>query len=454
MKTQPHSIESEEAVLASAMLNRPALVQIIDTGLKPEHFFKDSHKTIYRSIVDLTARDGVADISEIEVLEELRLRGQLDDIGGISGIYAIQDRVESAVSAKYYAKIVIEKYFRRQLLRECKATIEQLTDGSDAGDRVDTIALHTIAAAQKVADGMGQESQIRTAEEIGKACIESLQERMNSPDAAKARVQTQIEDLNRVLPRGGLLPGQMIVIAARPSVGKTSLAMNFAEKAAVDDGVPVLVFSLEMSEEDLINRMMCSRARVDSKSVDNGRVLPQDQPKLAKAIKDIIASPLLISADTSPTAATISAHSRATVAQLGRQGKELGMIVVDYLQLMRGVDPKQRREQQISEMSRMLKVLAMELKVPIVVLSQLNRASEINEREPRLSDLRESGSIEQDADIVLLLHRGDQSEFNDGSYPDPDTEVIKIKHEKVRNGPIGAVLSTFRRTYTRFDNKY
>ena len=304
--------------------------------------------------------------------------------------------------------------------------------------------------AREITEGLVCSSTVETAAVIVERCRTDLQRRLNNPDEAKARITTPLTELNAVLPRKGFLPGQMIVIAARPSVGKTSLAMNFADHSAVTDGVPVLVFSLEMTPDELVMRQSCSRARIDSKDVDDGFLTPAQQKQLAESLSEIESSNLHVDNDTSITPLKLIAKSRAVANQLKRKGESLGMIVVDYLQLMKGDNPRLSREQQIADMSRNMKLLAGELKVPVVVLSQLNRGSEKDNREPRISDLRESGSIEQDADIVLLLHRPDQSQYSDGAVPDPAIEVIKIIHGKIRNGPIGEKLSTFHKTYTRF----
>jgi replicative DNA helicase len=252
----------------------------------------------------------------------------------------------------------------------------------------------------------------------------------------------------------GFHPGQMIVLAARPSVGKTSLAMNFAEHAMLPAGgrksAGVLVFSLEMTAEDLAMRLICSRSRVDMKRIRDRVVSKQDMADIVTTTKELKQSPLWIDDNSSSTILDIRAKAR----RLHTKNK-LGLVVVDYLQLIRGSDPRVPREQQIADMSRGMKGMAKELGVPVVVLSQLNRESEKENRDPRISDLRESGSIEQDADVVLLLHRpkkrDDDEAVQDGAMAS-DVEHIKLIIAKQRNGPIGDVDLTFVRRYTRYEN--
>ena len=252
----------------------------------------------------------------------------------------------------------------------------------------------------------------------------------------------------------GFHPGQMIVLAARPSVGKTSLAMNFAEHAIIPNGgrqpTGVLVFSLEMTSADLAMRLICSRARVDMKRIRDRVVSSQDQREIAQAVKELEQAPLWIDDASSATILDLRAKARRIDTK-----HRLGLIVIDYLQLLRGSDPRAPREQQIAEISRGVKGMAKELDVPVVVLSQLNRESERESRDPRLSDLRESGSIEQDADVVMILHRPKKRDEDD-AVPDTgivgDVDQIKLIIAKQRNGPIGDVDLSFIRRYTRFEN--
>lgn len=447
-KAPPHDLESEEGLIATCLLDRNSLIRAIEAGICPECFYKTAHQVLWQGLMELSARDGSQDVNEVEFIDLLRQKGLEEDVGGIAGIYAIQNRVETSAHAKFFAGKVQDYYKRRLMIRKGRELQEAAFDLSKDSD---DILLDHQNSIKEISESCQSKSTVSTANEIVSECVFELQRRIVDPDTAKARVQTPLADLNEVLPRGGFLPGQLVILAARPSLGKSSLAMNIAEKATVTDAVPALVFSLEMSASELVNRVACARSRVNSKCLDDGTVRPSDQKILVESFQEIGEAPLLICDDRTLDVIALCAKARHVASQLERKDEKLGLIVVDYLQLMRG-DSKALREQQIAEMSRSLKLLAGELEVPVLGLSQLNRQSEKDNRKPRLSDLRESGAIEQDADVVLLLHRPDQSQYSDGAYPDPNFEVLNIIHAKVRNGPIGEVNATFRRSYTRFEN--
>jgi replicative DNA helicase len=449
IKTLPHDLESEEGLIATCLLDRNSLIAAIEAGVHSDSFFKEGHKVLWQGLMELSARDGLQEINEVELLDLLRKKGLEEDVGGIAGIYLIQSRVETPAHAHFFTTKVLETFDRRRIIRTARETIEDAFNPSKENSEI----LHdTEKSLKEIAESCQNKSTVQTSSEVVFQCLSELNERLTNPTLAQAKAQTPLFDLNEVLPRNGFLPGQLIILAARPSLGKTSLAMNIAEKVTVDDGTPALVFSLEMGSIELINRVACARARVNSKALDDGTVRPGDQKRLAHAFEEIKEAPLLICDDRTVNVMTLSAKARHTASQLERQGKKLGLIVLDYLQLMPATDSRASREQNVSEMSRSLKLLAGELDVPVLALSQLNRQSERDSRKPRISDLRESGAIEQDADIVLLLHRPDQSQYNNGVYPDPNVEVLNIIHAKVRNGPVGEVNATFRRSYTRFEN--
>lgn len=436
-------------VIACCLLERSVLVDCIDLGLRDVSFFKETHKAIFGSLMALSVKNEDQDINEIELLDDLRAKGLEDEVGGIAAIYAIQNAVETTAHYKYFARRVLETYNQRQLIRTCREAIEACCDQSQ---ELPDITTKLEGAVRKINDSFSGKSDIVEVEEVVDELRADIIERLENPDKATSLVTTPLSDLNEVLPDKGFLPGDIVVLAARPSVGKTSLAINIAEKTAVDNRVPTLIFSLEMSTKKLASRAACSRSRIDPKQLSDGILSTNRQKQFDDALNDIQSAPITFFKYNFIDIHKLCANARYQANQLARSGQKLGLIVIDYLQLIQSVDKKIIREQQIAEMSRSLKALAGELKLPILVLSQLNRTGEKDGRKPRLSDLRESGAIEQDADIVLLLHRPDQRDYNGDAYPDPNVEVLQVLHAKVRNGPVGEIEATFLRNYTRFEN--
>lgn len=449
LRVLPHHIEAEEGLIACCLLDGGvSLSMSLAMGIGPEDFYRGAHALIWEA---LAAMDGVPD--EIRLRDALERSGDLVSVGGIEAIYAIQNRVQTSGHARYFADIVLGRSRLRRLIRACRLAAERAYDQSD--DAAEIASGLEGELRRVLDDDAGNAEGPRSSEEIVEACRKDLAKRLENPDGALARVQAPLADLARVLPGGGFNPGQLVVLAARPSVGKSALAMNIAEQAAVRDGVPVLVFSLEMGAGELIDRAACSMARVDGKAVRDGELEAHEHGAVNRAYKKLADAPLRIDATSSLAVPQLRARALREAERLKRNGNSLGLVVVDYLQLLStpsaGGRQQSTREQIVSEMSRAMKILAGEIGVPVLLLSQLNRANERDNREPRLSDLRESGSIEQDADIVLLLHRLPPLSDDDGC-PDPDIDTIKILHAKVRGGPVGFILSRFRRSSTRFEN--
>lgn len=447
IRVQPHSIEAEEGLLAACLIDggREILTECIEAKIAPEFFYKTAHEEIYRALLSLYETGEPVD--EILLLEYLRKNGLEEEVGGISTIYAIQDRIETPAHARYFAKIVHEKYLLRRLIRTSREAIEACYEQQE----------DMSAFIEKIEQDIFEISRDRITD-AAKPIRESLDEAvadihalLNGRDDADG-VLSGFRDLDGMT--YGFHPGQMIVLAARPSVGKTSLAMNFAEHAMIPDGgrkpSGVLVFSLEMTASQLAMRLICSRARVDMKRIRDRVISKQDSADIATTVKELKQAPLWIDDSSSSTILDLRAKARRLHTK-----SPLGLVVVDYLQLIRGTDNRIQREQQIADISRGMKGMAKELNVPVVVLSQLNRESEKENRDPRLSDLRESGSIEQDADVVLLLHRpkkrDDDEAIDEGGMPG-DVEHIKLIIAKQRNGPVGEVDLTFVRRYTRYEN--
>lgn len=446
IRVQPHSIESEEGLLAACLIDggREILTECIEAKIAPEFFYKTSHQEIYRALIALYETGDPVD--EILLLEYLRKNGLEEEVGGISAIYAIQNRIETPAHARYFAKIVHEKYLLRRLIRTSREAIEACYEQQE----------DMSAFIEKIEQDIFEISRDRVTDaakpirESLDAAVSDIHALLNGKDEADG-VMSGFRDLDGMT--YGFHPGQMIVLAARPSVGKTSLAMNFAEHAILPDGgrkpSGVLVFSLEMTASQLAMRLICSRARVDMKRIRDRVISKQDSADIANSVKELRAAPLWIDDGSSSTILDLRAKARRLHTK-----NPLGLVIVDYLQLIRGTDNRVQREQQIADISRGMKGMAKELNVPVVVLSQLNRESEKENRDPRLSDLRESGSIEQDADVVFLLHRPkkrDDDEIQDGAMPG-DVEHIKLIIAKQRNGPVGDIDLTFVRRYTRYEN--
>lgn len=447
IRVQPHNLEAEEGLLAACLIDggREILTECIEAKIAPEFFYKSAHEEIFRALLSLYETGDPVD--EILLLEYLRKNGLEEEVGGISTIYAIQDRIETPAHARYFAKIVHEKYLLRRLIRTSREAIEACYEQQE----------DMSAFIEKIEQDIFEISRDRITD-AAKPIRESLDEAvadihalLNGRDDADG-VLSGFRDLDGMT--YGFHPGQMIVLAARPSVGKTSLAMNFAEHAMIPDGgrkpSGVVVFSLEMTAAQLAMRLICSRARVDMKRIRDRVISKQDSAEIANTVKELKQAPLWIDDGSSSTILDIRAKARRLHTK-----SPLGLVVVDYLQLIRGTDNRVQREQQIADISRGMKGMAKELNVPVVVLSQLNRESEKENRDPRLSDLRESGSIEQDADVVFLLHRpkkrDEDESVDEGGLPG-DVEHIKLIIAKQRNGPVGEVDLTFVRRYTRYEN--
>lgn len=450
IRVQPHNLEAEEGLLAACLIDGggDVLTECIEAKITPDYFYKAAHQAIFKALLELY--EAGKPVDEIVLIDHIRKNGLEDEVGGLSAIHAIQGRIETPAHAHYFAGIVREKYILRRLIRTSRETIE------DCYEQQEDVAAFLERIEQEVFD-ISRDRVTQSAKPIKDsldAAVVTINSLLNGK-GDEGGVFTGFRDLDGMT--YGFHPGEMIVLAARPSVGKTSLAMNFAEHAIMPDGgrkpTGVLVFSLEMTAAQLAMRLICSRARVDMKRIRDRVISKQDMTEITNTVKELKSAPLWIDDASSSTILDLRAKAR----RLHSKGKgHLGLIVIDYLQLIRGIDNRVQREQQIAEISRGIKAMSKELDVPVVVLSQLNRESERENRDPRLSDLRESGSIEQDADVVLLLHRpkkkGDEDEgLQDGGMPG-EVEHIKLIIAKQRNGPVGDVDLTFVRRYTRYEN--
>lgn len=433
-KIPPHDIEAEQAILGSMLTDKDAVIAAIEV-IKPDDFYRDDNKAIYKSILNLYAKAEPIDI--ITVKAELIEEGKFEQVGGLDYIATLPDKVPTTANVDKYIKIVEEKSILRNLIKTSNELIEL---GYSQTEEVDAIIDQ---AEKKIFDMMKNRNQ-KGYTSIKDVLVESFAqiEKLYNQKGNITGVPTGFSELD--YKTSGLNKSDLILIAARPAMGKSALAINIATNAAVHSNVPVVIFNLEMSKEQVGNRILCSEAMVDSSKVRTGKMDEDDWVKLASAIGPLSEAPIYI--DDTPGISIMEIRAKCRKLKLE---KNIGLIVIDYLQLIQGSGKKgASREQEISEISRSLKILAKELDVPVIALSQLSRAAEQrNDHRPMLSDLRESGAIEQDADIVMFIYRDDY--YNQESEKKNIAEVILAKH---RGGSTGTVELLWLGNYTKFVN--
>ncbi len=436
----PHSLEAEMAVLGSMLVERDAVVKAADI-LKADDFYKENHRKIFAAIMRLSHSNVEADI--ITVGEALKNEVGFGSSGGPALLLELAERVPTALHVEHYAKIVHEKALLRALITNARDLIRDAhSDKIPANELVDKAQEHFFTVGQQKA-----RRDFYSAGDLMQSAVESLEQMANAGKLVTG-VPTGYIELDTMM--AGLQPANMIIVAGRPSMGKTSLVMNMAEHVAIDNKTPVVFFSLEMSQQELALRLLCSRALLNMGEVRRGYLARKNWPRITSTASEIAEAPLYFDFSTSPTVLEIRSASRRYAHELQRKNMKLGLIIIDYLQLMRGDGSIESRQQEISEISRSLKGLARELNVPVIALSQLNRKPEDRTRDgrPQLSDLRESGAIEQDADVVMAIYREEVYKRDD-----PDLKgKAKIFVLKQRNGPIGDVSLTFLDECTRFVN--
>lgn len=431
----PQSIEAEQSVLGALLIDKDAVIEVAEF-LRADDFYRGHHGTIYAAILDLYERREPVDL--VTVSEVLERNGHLDAVGGSAYLTSLINLTPTAVNAVHYGRIVERKAVLRNLIaaagRIAGIGYEETADVSAAVDRAEQ---ELFAVSQK---------RIEAGFSPLKALLHSAYDRLDYLHQHKGEisgVKTGFKDLDTLTT--GLQRSDLIVLAARPSIGKTSLALNIAEHAAVREGKTVGIFSLEMSKEQLVLRLLSSVANIDSQRLRTGFLEEMDFTRLAPAMNNLAEAPIYI--DDTPNISTMELRTKARRLQ-AEAG--LDMLVVDYLQLMQSTIQSRdaNRVQEVSEITRGLKSLARELQVPVVALSQLSRQAEMREsKEPRLSDLRESGSIEQDADLVIFLWREKERGTEEA---DADGEVVKLRLAKHRNGPTGELALWFKKRQTRF----
>ncbi len=434
----PFSPEAEVSVLGGMLIDGDAVSQVIEF-VDDSMFYREGHRRLFRAMARLYERGTVLDI--VTVSEELKKSGDLDGAGGLEYLASLLNAVPTAANIEYHGRIVRDLAVLRRLIDAAHAIVR---DVHDPGDReVQDILDQAEQRVFRVSESRGREGFVWIKEILWPAFeeIEKLQE----SGGKLAGLPSGFPDLDRMT--NGLHPGDLTIVAGRPSMGKTSLVMNMAQNVGIDQKAPVAVFSLEMSKEQLVQRFLCSEARVDAQRVRRGRLEPAEFERLAKAASLLNGAPIWI--DDSATANVLEMKAKARRL---RADSDLRLIIVDYIQLMSGSTRTDSRVQEVSQISRGLKALARELEVPVVALSQLSRANEQRtDKRPQLSDLRDSGSIEQDADLVMFLYR---PEYYSGPV-DKDGRSLEGKAElivsKQRNGPTGKVELFFHKAYTRFD---
>jgi len=439
----PHSTEAEQGVLGCILLSpNDCLGECIGKFKQGgEEFYDLRHQSIYQVLVEMYDQKEAVDL--ITLQQRLKDKQQLEQIGGLAYLSSLPDAVPSAANLSYYLEIVWEKFILRKMIQTCTEVVGRVYDhdGNVDGllDEVERDILHISEARV--------EASANTIKELVNRAITTIED-FHQRQGKLTGVGTGFADLDKMT--NGMHAGEMIVIAARPSMGKTSLAMNIAEHVAIDLKLPVGVFSLEMTADSLVLRLLCSRSRVNLRSIREGFLAERDFPKLTGTAGKLSSAPLFIDDTSGLSILQLRAKARRMHQQYG-----VKLFVVDYLQLLHSTARRaENRQQEIADISNGIKALAKELKVPIIVLSQLNREMERDKnRKPRLSDLRESGAIEQDADVVGLLYKPSGPDDDDsGGNDEQDAIPVNLLIAKQRNGPTGDVNLTFLKSFTRFES--
>ncbi|MEC9010671.1 MAG: replicative DNA helicase [Planctomycetota bacterium] len=429
----PQNLEAERGVLGSVLLMNEVLDEVVEV-LAADHFYTDGHRKIFSAIRRLYD-NGTQAIDPLTLAEELDRPSQLDDIGGASYLEQVLESVPHAAHARYYAGIVREKWVQRQLIFACNEILSECYDGSNDPDDVLSAAEQRIF---RILDDQGEPRKIEI-KDILLDAFDRINERMEN-DEVISGIPTGFPDLDQRL--NGLQPSELVVLAARPSMGKTALVCNLAEGVAMEAGQGVLLFSLEQSNLELAERLLCIRSQVNSHRLRSGTLDDDERKLLVHASAELSEAPLFLDDQPGRTIAQITAVARRLQRRNG-----VRVVIIDYLQLIEPEDKSSPREQQIALITRRLKALAKELSVPVIALAQLNRGVEHREdKRPRLSDLRESGAIEQDADVVMFLHRPEH--YNPEDRPG-EADVIIAKN---RNGPTDSVTLTWIKESMRFTN--
>lgn len=429
----PQNLEAEQGVLGSIMQDNDVLHEIVPI-LTADHFYRDTHQTIYRAIRDLY--DLGKAIDGITLADELMRRDQLQSIGGAEALADLQNAVPHAANARYYAEIVRQKSISRQLI---EAANEMLREGYSNNYTAEQL----LEAAERRVFSIAEDQTKGDTVELKEVMVQAMDRIIARSESRHpvTGVGTGFFDLDDIT--GGFQPEQLVIVAARPSMGKTAFALNVCDHVAVELKTPLLFVSLEMGELELAERLLCARSRIDGRKLRTGQHMGgREIAQLGKSYDEFRTAPIFIDDTPARNMLQITANARRL-----KMREKLGLIVVDYIQLIDSESSRDSRQEQIAKISRRLKTLARELHVPVIALSQLNRAVENREdRRPRMADLRESGAIEQDADMVLLLHRPDYYDAND------QPGIAEVIVAKNRNGATDTARLTFLKSYTRFES--
>jgi replicative DNA helicase len=436
---KPPSVpEIEASVLGAMMIEKEAVPKALEM-LAPESFYVKAHRIIFEAMISLFDSD--EPIDTVTLYEELKKRGEIEEVGGAVYLSKLSQNIPSAANIEYHAKIILEKQILRGLITSAHDIAKNAYDGTaDAFEILDEAErkIFEITESHLSKSYQGMDRAVRDAMEY----IETI----HSATHQKFSVPTGFFELDEIL--GGLQKSDLIIIAARPSMGKTALALSIARNAAIENKVPVGIFSLEMATMQLIIRLICAEARINAHQVRTGKLPHAEAPKLSKTVHRLTDAPIYVDDSPVQTVLEIRAKTRRLKAE-----KNIGLIIVDYLQLMQGPARAESREREISHISRSLKALAKELNIPVIALSQLNRAVEArSDKRPQLADLRESGSIEQDADVVVFLSRPEYYGIEKDENGESLEGVAEVMVAKQRNGPTGMVKLAFVKDYARFEN--
>ena len=436
----PQNIEAEEAVLGAILVNPDVLTKVVET-LKPESFYKPAHRYVYEAMLQLFNTNERIDL--VSVSDVLSYNSKLEAVGGRAFINDLSYKTITTSNIEYYARIVQEKAVKRALINAGGEIVSFGYDMNPIDESLENAEKLIFDIASKKAT-----TDLSHIKDLVMNSYQKMEYRYEHRDELIG-LRTDFYELDNMT--SGLQKSDLIILAARPSMGKTAFALNIAQNVAIKEKVPVAIFSLEMSKEQLVQRMLCSQAEVDTQRIKTGNMNQKDWDKIVNAMNDFANAPIFID-DTSGCTLT---DIRAKCRRLKMEQKDLGLVVIDYLQLMEGTG-REDRMQQISAISRGLKTLARELDVPVIALSQLSRAVESRtDKRPMLSDLRESGAIEQDADIVMFIYRDEYYKKNDEeaevakAASKGESEIIIAKH---RNGPVGKVDLLFQANITKFKN--
>ncbi|WP_369351238.1 replicative DNA helicase [Streptococcus hillyeri] len=437
LRVQPQDLLAEQSVLGSIFITPDKLISVREY-IEPEDFYKYAHKVIFKAMVALNDRNDAINATTVRAI--LDSQGDLQNIGGISYLVELVNSVPTSANAEYYAKIVSEKAMLRNIINRLTETVNQAYSGSEPSENI-------IAGAERALIDINERSNsngFRKISDVLKVNYESLESRSHQTSDVTG-LPTGFRDLDKLTT--GLHPDQLVILAARPAVGKTAFVLNIAQNVGTKQQKPVAVFSLEMGAESLVDRMLAAEGMVDSHSLRTGQLTDQDWQNVTMAQGVLAEAPIFIDDTPGIKITEIRARSRKLAQETGG----LGLIVIDYLQLITGTRPE-NRQQEVSDISRQLKILAKELRVPVIALSQLSRGVEQRQdKRPVLSDIRESGSIEQDADIVAFLYRDDyyrrEGDDQEEAIEDNTIEVIL---EKNRAGARGTVKLLFQKEYNKF----